>query len=67
MNDPIYLISVLFVFAVFVVFIILAIKAIKNFAKWNKQATEKKLEIEMVKAQAMKTAAENAQKQEDKQ
>lgn len=58
MNDPIYL-------AVVILEVALIVWGITKLVKWIKRTTDKQQEISMIKAQAMKTAAENAHKKDD--
>ncbi len=59
--DPLYVMSVI----VLILEIVLVVWLVKKLTRWIRRVVDKQQEISMIKAQAMKTAAENAQKKDD--
>lgn len=59
--DPLYIMSVI----VLILEIVLVVWLVKKLTRWIRRVVDKQQEISMIKAQAMKTAAENAQKKDD--
>ena len=60
--DPLYVMPVI----VLILEIALVIWIVRKLTRWIRRVVDKQQEISMIKAQAMKTAAENAQKKDDK-
>lgn len=60
--DPLYIMPVI----VLILEIVLVVWLVKKLTRWIRRVVDKQQEISMIKAQAMKTAAENAQKKDDK-
>ena len=59
--DPLYVMPVI----VLILEIALVIWIVRKLTRWIRRVVDKQQEISMIKAQAMKTAAENAQKKDD--
>ena len=59
--DPLYLMTVI----VLILEIVLVVWIVRKLTRWIRRVVDKQQEISMIKAQAMKTAAENAQKKDN--
>ena len=59
--DPLYLMTVI----VLILEIVLVVWIVRKITRWIRRVVDKQQEISMIKAQAMKTAAENAQKKDN--
>lgn len=59
--DPLYTMTLI----VLILEIALVVWIVRKLTRWIRRVVDKQQEISMIKAQAMKTAAENAHKKDD--